>query len=757
MPDTPKIAPGEADMPMPRRVSTASSTGPPSASTLSSATSKGNEELVETLYSHPSVRIIAFTSTQRNPFTPRLSSVDEDRPGTLPASSQIERTLAVGPFRIYRAPGSVAFLSCGSALQPILPKSQCWCIDEDNSRFVLQIRRPQYWRIELPVSEPDDKERALLLRDVFDRILLFEKTHCPFQRSFIVELPEEPDTPIKKKAWTPEGKNLIATPFSPISSPTPKSLYHQDRRGSLLGDGAIPQFDFEVHECHHIQRAWHDETHQEAGSEQPTEFEAIDYHARYRRAIEMAQDSPDIVQYPAGLSRVDSRWNNGLASSSGSNSAGGSESTSTHRHNVGDNSLTITGHEQGTMCVICAQANAKHMSVEEAKRLLGLENRGVDPTLVQAARIVLRIGWQTTKEAFPDDVSTGSRDARKEEEYVHSEIGDEPPLFEGSGRVGPMNLSRKRMTRMLAGRAFTAPPHLTVVNSPPSKSKQLPGPTQSNPPPPSQPQTSGDNSGGSTDSFHSVQSWHPPINPLPPSPPSSRPVTPSGPQFPHPHEAVTVPPQSSREKGNPAYTTTPDTDRTFGGSASAQDHTDEAVSPLSRPSAGILEHNANPVPVNESSKASQSTAIEERERPRPRPRPNSLSMSRRALSPLPSAANFFSPPPRQTQQSRMAAVRRIPGAIIQKTVEVFLRPPTYLVNLMLRVAARIAAGEWRGLIFGFGESGEKIPVQWDYSDGEFSDWTDDEEYTTALQSNSSSTNNISKTVSRRQHRDWEVD
>lgn len=146
--------------------------------------------------------------------------------GTTPYSVQpigpysIALTIASsGPFRIYRAPGSVAFLSCGSALQPILPKSQCWCLDEDSSRFVLQIRRPQYWRIELPVDEADDIQRALMLRNVFERILLFEKTECPFQRSFTVELPEGPETPVRKKPWTPDGKNLISSPFGPLSSP----------------------------------------------------------------------------------------------------------------------------------------------------------------------------------------------------------------------------------------------------------------------------------------------------------------------------------------------------------------------------------------------------------------------------------------------------------------------------------------------------------------------------------------------------------
>ena len=32
---------------------------------------------------------------------------------------------------------------------------------------------------------------------------------------------------------------------------------------------------------------------------------------------------------------------------------------------------------------------------------------------------------------------------------------------------------------------------------------------------------------------------------------------------------------------------------------------------------------------------------------------------------------------------------------------------------MLKVAARIVAGEWRGLVFGMGEAGERVEVEWD--------------------------------------------
>ena len=63
-------------------------------------------------------------------------------------------------------------------------------------------------------------------------------------------------------------------------------------------------------------------------------------------------------------------------------------------------------------------------------------------------------------------------------------------------------------------------------------------------------------------------------------------------------------------------------------------------------------------------------------------------------------------------------VRRLPMAVIQKTCEMLLAPPSHLINLMLKVAARIAAGEWRGYVFGTSDDGEKIPVRWDWSDGD---------------------------------------
>ena len=67
-------------------------------------------------------------------------------------------------------------------------------------------------------------------------------------------------------------------------------------------------------------------------------------------------------------------------------------------------------------------------------------------------------------------------------------------------------------------------------------------------------------------------------------------------------------------------------------------------------------------------------------------------------------------------------------AIVAKTAEVLLGPPAYLVQIMLRVASRIVAGEWRGAVMGFGDEGERIPVRWDYEEeeGDLSGWSEDE-------------------------------
>ena len=59
--------------------------------------SRSPEDLVETLYNHPAVKIVSFTSSLRNSYgSPDF--LDKPPPGSLSASSRLERTIAIGSF-----------------------------------------------------------------------------------------------------------------------------------------------------------------------------------------------------------------------------------------------------------------------------------------------------------------------------------------------------------------------------------------------------------------------------------------------------------------------------------------------------------------------------------------------------------------------------------------------------------------------------------------------------------------------------------
>jgi hypothetical protein len=101
------------------------------------------------------------------------------------------------------------------------------------------------------------------------------------------------------------------------------------------------------------------------------------------------------------------------------------------------------------------------------------------------------------------------------------------------------------------------------------------------------------------------------------------------------------------------------------------------------------------------------------------PPPANLFTPRQGLRRLPSTAELS-----VHASTAVRTIRRIPSAILNKTCEMILGPPAHLINLMLKVAARIAAGEFRGFVFGVGEGGEVVDVRWDWSD-EHSDIDED--------------------------------
>ena len=112
--------------------------------------------------------------------------------------------MLIGTLRIYRVLGT-AFLSSGTTLQPLLSRSQCWCVDGE-SKFVLRIRPNAYYRIELPRASSEDKKKVDDLKTVLKGILQYEVTPCPFKRGFTVDLPQPPKEATPKRPWRPKPR-----------------------------------------------------------------------------------------------------------------------------------------------------------------------------------------------------------------------------------------------------------------------------------------------------------------------------------------------------------------------------------------------------------------------------------------------------------------------------------------------------------------------------------------------------------------------
>jgi hypothetical protein len=430
----------------------------------------------------------------------------------------------------------VAFLNCGSALQPILPKSQCWCVDDTKSKFVLKIRQPQYWRIELPHDNEDDLRRLEELKCVLSTVLLYEKTACPFARSFTVPLPEPPEVPIKKKPWTPKNQPILHASKSPFVEVPPKS-------------------------------------------------------------------ESDVDEYYSAIS------------------------------DEGDE------NEESSSC--------------EAQHHDAIDDQDITPT-----------------NPFPTAYFPLGQSKEKTETLPGA---------------------------LQTGRSVTAPPQLTLIASPPSKTasrqsafvrhRDLVAPMDD------------------TDPFQSpMKVWDSPVSPLPPSPPQSNPGSP---------DQIVLPKRSKHSRQVSPIDLTPEMQRTR--ELSGMPSSSQSVRALSKFEESCIKSSNN-------TQCERPTTPEQSLRRRSKTTSNSR---RRSLSPLPPAANIFSPTRRKPRH--LQTRHHMPIAIIQKTCEILLSPPSHLLQLMVNIASRIAAGEWRGVMFGFGEGGEKIVGQWDYSDGDYADaWGEDD-------------------------------
>ncbi|CUS08130.1 unnamed protein product [Tuber aestivum] len=139
----------------------------------SASASASSDQNIDLLFAHSSARIVSFDAPASACAGGQL----------IPWTSATERTIASGPIRIYKTiPHNVAFLQSGSALRPVLSKSQCWNVD-GRGVFCLQIRPGSYWRLEILENPDENAIRAVEFKAVLVTILAYEVTTCPFLRS----------------------------------------------------------------------------------------------------------------------------------------------------------------------------------------------------------------------------------------------------------------------------------------------------------------------------------------------------------------------------------------------------------------------------------------------------------------------------------------------------------------------------------------------------------------------------------------------
>lgn len=242
------------------------------------------------------------------------------------------------------------------------------------------------------------------------------------------------------------------------------------------------------------------------------------------------------------------------------------------------------------------------------------------------------------------------------------------------------------------GRAITAPPQLSLKMSPPSKITLT---EQSHASIAKEPSSLS----SSTDSFHS---FHSPISPLLPSPSFSDSSSPS----PDRGEEGGIKLRRTRShKRDSSQLTVKAEFPGFWDLTNVQSTDNMATSsPVLPETPTLISDVASQSEDTWPEAVTPSPSSELRSR-----RPN--APKRQTHSPLPSPSNLYSP------RGRISG-HHLTTAIFQKTCSLLLGPPVQLVALMLNIASKIARGAYRGASFGYGESGQRIPCSWDFSDAD---------------------------------------
>ncbi|EPQ62377.1 Bgt-4718 [Blumeria graminis f. sp. tritici] len=575
---------------------------------------------IETLYSLPDARIVEFKPPSPNSSLIRNNdtAIVDAEPGTLSWASKFERTIAVGFLRIYRAPGSVAFLNCQNAVRPILPKSQAWCVD-GISKFVLR-SPPLFWRIEVPSNSPDELQRIEELKRVLDKILRFDRTPCPFERHFSIELLEPPSTPTRKK---------------PV-----RNFNEVKERNKKIENAPNIESD---HSKINVQR---DLRRTPSLSSLPDKFSTTKIKSKTKDpARNLASTIPSV---PVQLSEKNLKLHNKAEFDDASMIFG---------------SATLEFHEISYQNKINAE--------------LGNEINKICPLLSNNH-------FEATTDSPTDQYMTS-------------------PMYHNSGRSSMVS------------------PFISMIMSPSFKQSNFSSRNITI-------SKDCESEVSSSGSFYSSQSWHSPLDlPSVANSHGSENIA-----YPYPHDSICGPVGNAISCNDSRSVKAPVSTESWDGSSS--DGESHEYSLCSNPKTPTLTDDRSEKSEDDCHEITTPSHSKNAQICHGSPKRIGSKMKRASVSSLSLAGS----------RKMLQMAHQLPTAIIQKTFGALLSPPTHLCHLMLRIASRIAAGEWRGMLSNYGEL-----VHWDFED-EYGEDEQDEEGTQSLPI---SGREIKKVV----YSNWEVD
>lgn len=528
-------------------------------------------------------------------------------------------------------------------------------MDEDNASFVLQIRRPNFWRIELPTSTEEYRTLAAALREAFDNVLQFEKTYCPFQRTFTVELPDEALIPVKKKPWTPKHQPIVHdtldTPNAPktpgnssgeayeelTTPPGPHGKTGDSTDPSLTSvleatvtacgaNSAIVQLPNPFHKANMLpDRSASHTTTEVASMPSSPRRGSLDNFARVDAVDSSGLMKPDTVA--AIVHDIDSRF-------------------SRHTASTVEEPVTLPAQSLGKWA---SGENYPGFKYEE----------------------------QSLREPKHASLSASAGDAQLSHKDWPSRNSVRSASFSGD-------------LRSFSGVEVTTPQVLRDIVEPPRSPSQ--------------------------DSFTSIDSWHS-LTSL---------GLPSLANFAGPKTRGIA---SDETSGNLRADSTASIAAATTHDSRFDEHT-LSPSVSGKGSSASLLRNAD-------TRVGEPQSIMEMGSYVPTPRTcegglsdmtfrsssRKLSADRHSLSPLPPDNDIARASGSALVESPASPDKAegLPTMIIAKTCEVLLAPPAHLIALMLKVAVKLSAGEWRGKVHGYNSDGDQIPVHWDYSEDDLSD------------------------------------